>query len=266
MSTIDPSLVRALVIRRQGRTEFDGDRAGTNEHVLWQTSSIDALLDGAYDGDLTLAELLAHGDLGIGTVQHLDGELVVIGGRAFRVAADGTVDEPDLGTRTPFAVVCRFTPGPPIEVEGPQSLAELTAAITAAAPADEPVVAVRVDGDFGPLHLRSVARQHPPYPSLAEVVRHQTEWTVDRATGSIVGFRFPDDAQGLDVAGFHLHFLSDDRTVGGHVIDATLRRGRLLVDGAHELHLEVPAGTLVDEADTSAAKAAAIRAVEGGST
>ena len=84
------------------------------------------------------------------------------------------------------------------------------------------------------------------------------------ATGSIVGFRFPDYAQGIDVAGYHLHFISDDRTIGGHVIDATLQTGALLVDGAHELHLEVPAGIVIGDADTRPAKAAAIRAVEGG--
>ncbi len=262
MSTIDPALAAALDIRRERRDEFERDAAA--EHVIWQTSSIDALLDGAYDGDLTLAELTAHGDLGIGTVQHLDGELIIIDGECFRVAADGTVHRPDPSTLTPFAVLCRFAPGPAIELDAPLSLVQLTAAADAAAPSHEPVVALRIDGTFAALHLRSVPRQHQPYPSLADVVTHQTEWTVPDASGSIVGFRFPDYAQGIDVAGYHLHFISDDRSIGGHVIDATLTSGRLLVDGAHELHLEVPAGTLVGDADPSAAKAEAIRAVEGG--
>lgn len=262
MTTIDPVLVAALDIRREVRAEFNRDPAA--EHTIWQTSSIDALLDGAYAGDLSLAELLEHGDLGIGTVQHLDGELIVVDGHAFRVRADGTVDEPAASTLTPFAVVCRFAPAEPIELAGPLSLTQIQTAVDAAAPIHEPVVAVRVDGAFGPLHLRSVARQHLPYPPLAEVVRHQSEWTMDDAHGSIVGFRFPDYAQGIDVAGYHLHFISDDRTVGGHVIDVTLHAGRLLVDGAHELHLEVPAGVRVRNADPSEAKAAAIRSAEGG--
>ena len=142
-------------------------------------------------------------------------------------------------------------------------MAALTAAVDAAAPSDEPVVAVRVDGSFGPLVLRSVPRQHPPYPSLADVVASQTEWTVPEARGSIIGFRFPDYAQGIDVAGYHLHFISDDRVIGGHVLDATLHDGTLLVDGGHELHLEVPSGVRVGDPDVSAAKAAAIRVVEG---
>jgi acetolactate decarboxylase len=261
MSTIDPALVAALDIRRERRDEFDRDPAA--EHAIWQTSSIDALLDGAYEGDLTLAELTAHGDLGIGTVQQLDGELILIDGECFRVAADGTVHRPDPAMRTPFAVVCRFAPGGRRRLDGRTSLAALTAAVDAAAPIDETVFAVRVVGSFGPLLLRSVPRQHPPYPSLAEVVTRQTEWTVPEARGSIVGFRFPDYAQGIDVPGYHLHFISDDRSIGGHVLDATLHDGTLLVDGGHELHVEVPAGVRVGDADLSEGKAAAIRDVEG---
>lgn len=267
VSVVDPRLVRALHparalhVIREDRDAFD--REPDAEHEVWQTSSIDALLDGAYEGDLTLAELCAHGDLGIGTVQHLDGELVVIDGRCFRIDADGSVHEPDPLTPTPFAVVCPFTPDPPIDLAGPLSLAAVQAEIDAVAP-DEPVVAVRIDGTFTGAHLRSVPRQEPPYPSLAEVVGHQTEWHVAEVTGSIVGFRFPDEAQGIDVAGYHLHLIADDRTVGGHLIDVTVEHGRLLVDGAHELHLEIPAGVRVGGADTSAAKADAIRRVEGG--
>ena len=272
MSVVDPALVRALHIRRETRAAFvaepeaepDGEPGG--DHDVWQTSSIDALLDGAYDGDLTLAELCAHGDLGIGTVQGLDGELVVIDGDCFRVAADGSVHRPDPETRTPFAVVCRFAPGTAVPLSGPLPLAALTVRIdeVARAQGDEPVVAVRIDGRFRAVHLRSVPGQTRPYPPLAEVVAHQTEWHADDVVGSVVGFRFPDEAQGIDVAGYHLHLISDDRRVGGHLIDLTVATGILRVDGAHELHLAVPAGVRVGGADTSADKAAAIRAVEGG--
>ena len=159
--------------------------------------------------------------------------------------------------------MCRFDPGERRQLDGPSSLAALTAAVDAAAPSNEPVVAVRVDGFFNALLLRSVPRQRPPYPSLADVVTRQTEWTIPDARGSIVGFRFPDYAQGIDVPGYHLHFISDDRSIGGHLLDATLRDGTLLIDAGHELHLEVPSGVRVRDADLSAAKAAAIRGVEG---
>jgi acetolactate decarboxylase len=98
---------------------------------------------------------------------------------------------------------------------------------------------------------------------LSDVVAHQREWRIDEARGSLVGFRFPDDAQGIDVAGYHLHFIADDRSTGGHVIDITAVDAVVHLDGSSDLHLEVPAGVRVGDGDTSALKGAVIRAVEG---
>ena len=61
-------------------------------HVLFQASTIGALLDGAYDGDLTFAELAEHGDLGLGTLNGLDGEMIALDGEFFRADVDGDVD------------------------------------------------------------------------------------------------------------------------------------------------------------------------------
>jgi acetolactate decarboxylase len=230
--------------------------------VVEQTSSIDALLHGAYEGDVTFAELARHGDLGIGTVQHLDGEMIALDGEFLQVRADGSVHRIPPETATPFAVICRFEPGPPIELEG-TSFAALRELFDRTAD-DELVQAVRIDGDFEQVALRSVPRQEPPYPPLSEVVAHQTAWQVHDVVGSIVGFRFPAVLQGIEVAGLHLHFVSDDRRVGGHVTDLSLRRGSLQLQDLAELHVEVPVGVAVAEADAGADLAESIRAVEGG--
>jgi len=261
VDVIDGRLIGGVHLSRQKRAAFDA--SPSHAHGAWQVSSIQALMDGRYEGDLTLAELVVHGDLGLGTVQHLDGELIVVDGRCWQVTADGSVHEPAPTTRTPFAVVCRFAPRPPVPIAGPMTLARLTARVDELAPSDEPVVAVRIDGTFRDLSLRSVARQHPPYPPLTEVVAHQTTWSVPELRGTLVGFRFPADLQGIEVPGYHLHVLSDDRTIGGHVVDLELVEGVVLVDGAHDLHLEVPPGVDVTAVDRSTAAADAIRQVEG---
>ena len=268
----DPHLARAVHVARQRRVAFDeagrsgGDhRPGDHDpHDVWQVATIAALLDGAYEGDLTVGELLAHGDLGLGTVQHLDGELVIIDGAAFAVRADGRVDAVADDVRTPFAVVSRFAPAATGEVEG-LDLEELAEVLDHLG-SGEPVLAVRIDGTFVDVGLRSVPAQRPPYPSLAEVVAHQSTWAVDRIVGTVVGFRFPAELQGVEVPGYHLHLLSDDRSVGGHVTALTVVEGRVAVGGSDELHLEVPAGRPLDEGapDRSATTAAAIRSVEGG--
>jgi acetolactate decarboxylase len=256
---VDDRLIGALHVRALTRAGLDHDRSAT--HLVVQTGTVAALMDGHYDGDVTLTELLDHGDHGIGTVQALDGELVIVDGEAFVAHGDRRVTRVPPVTRTPFAVVCRFDAATTNAVTGPLPYAELTRVLDGRAPAAEPVVAVRVDGEFTDLRLRSVTAQVPPYPPLAEVVSHQTEWTVAAASGSVVGFRFPDASSGIEVAGYHLHFLSDDRAVAGHVLGLTLERGTAQIDGAHDLHVEVPAGLALGE---PGALAEEIRAVEGG--
>jgi acetolactate decarboxylase len=259
--SIDPALAKALHIVRMTRSELDATEA--HDHEVWQTSSIDALLDGEYEGDLTFAELAAHGDLGIGTVQHLDGEMVALDGEFFNITADGAVHRVDPTQQTPFAVLCRFRPEHHLTISEPTAFDALTSLIDAVTPPDQLIVAVRVDGAFRELRLRSVPGQHKPYPPLSDVVASQSEWRIAEARGSLIGFRFPADAQGIDVAGYHLHFISDDRVTGGHVIDITVVDAAVLLDGSSDLHLEVPAGVTVGDGDTSALKGAVIRAVEG---
>src|ERR1700722_6871411 len=103
------------------------DRMGVTgvPHELFQTSTIQALLGGAFDGDVTLNELVAHGDLGLGTLNGLDGELIVIDGEVFKAELDCTLSRPDLQSLTPYAVVVPFTPGPTQRITGTVSAATL---------------------------------------------------------------------------------------------------------------------------------------------
>ena len=97
---------------------------------------------------------------------------------------------------------------------------------------------------------------------LREVVGRQSEWTLEAVEGSLVGFRFPVEADGLEVPGWHLHLISGDRWHGGHVIDLDLTTATVRVAGAHELHVELPPGVgLVRRSDRD--RRAEIAAVEG---
>jgi acetolactate decarboxylase len=257
---IDDRLIGALHLRALDRQGFDHDRVA--EHTAIQVGTLDAIMEGGYEGDATLAEVLRLGSLGIGTVQQLDGELVVLDGEPWVAAADGTIRREPLTTRTPFAVVVPFHSEAEEDVDGPLPLAEVTARADRLVGEAVPVAALRVDGTFRDLELRSVARQHPPYPRLAEVVAHQSTWHVEHSAGTLLGFRFPDELAGVEVPGYHLHYLSDDRTVGGHVLGATLVAGHLAVDHCEDLHVELPAG--VGLGRPGAADRAEISRLEGG--
>jgi acetolactate decarboxylase len=232
----DHRFLAALQVELLRHAELDDER---RDHLLFQTSTIDAILDGHYDGDVTLAELLDHGDHGLGTVEALDGELVVIDGVAWRARADASLDRPSPDTTIPYAVVVPFRPGAPVALDGPLGLDALAAGLSASG--EQRLSAVRVDGRFATVRVRSLPRQARPYRPLAEVVAtDQVVTELGEVAGSLVGFRFPDPLGGIEMAGWHLHFVTADRARGGHVLDCELLDGTAHVDHASELHVELP--------------------------
>jgi acetolactate decarboxylase len=212
-------------------------------HELFQTSTIHALLGGAFDGDVTLSELLAHGDLGLGTLDGLDGELIVIDGQLFKAELDCTLTRPDPQSLTPYAVVVPFTPGQGRRISGPISEAALEHELWDEDNPERPrgPTAIRIDGDFAMVRVRSVPKQIPPYGLLADAIDHQHRRELQDVSGTMVGFCFPDGLAGIEIVGFHLHFVSDDRLLGGHVLDYTLTDATVRIDEAAELHVELPA-------------------------
>ncbi len=251
--------IRALHVEAMRREELAGEH---EPHVLFQASTIGALLEGAYDGDLTLGELARHGDLGLGTLNGLDGEMIALDGRFYRADVDGDVTELDPSAKTPFAVVAEFDPAIEFELEGPVKYEEAMAMIDRRLPEGTASCALRVDGRFGLVRARSVPRQTPPYRPLTEVVAEQHVFELDDVSGTVVGFRFPEYAQGIEVAGYHLHFISEDRRRGGHVLDLRAARGTARLDPSGELHMELPPGVELSSPELSEETRRAIERVE----
>ena len=79
------------------------------EHsTLFQVSTSTALVQGVYNGVVTIGELKQHGDFGLGTFDGLDGEMLAVDGRFYQVHGSGVVNEPADDLRVPFAVVTAF--------------------------------------------------------------------------------------------------------------------------------------------------------------
>jgi alpha-acetolactate decarboxylase len=207
---------------------------------VYQFSTISALLEGVYDGDATIADILRHGDFGLGTFNHLDGEMVILDGVCYRLRADGTASRAALTDRTPFAAITRFHSDFEIPIRSRTGRADVIGAIDHEIQSRNLIYAIRITGHFAELHTRTVMAQKEPYPPLTQATEEQAETRFTEVSGSVVGFRTPDFEQGISVAGYHLHFLNDDRTGGGHVLDFTIERGTAAVSGASQLHLSLP--------------------------
>jgi acetolactate decarboxylase len=256
---LDERWIRALHVEAMREEDLHAER---DHHVLFQASTIGALLDGAYDGDLRFAELAEHGDLGLGTLNGLDGEMIALDGCFYRADVEGRVGEVAASAQTPFAVVARFEPVVDRRIDGPFDHAELLAKLDRLIPAEAASCAIRLDGRFASVRARSVPRQSPPYRPLTEVVAEQHVFELSDVEGTMLGFRFPDYAEGIEVSGYHLHFITADRRRGGHVLGSRSSDLRVRLDPSSELHVELPPAIDLSDPDLAAATHAAVEAVE----
>lgn len=185
----------------------------------FQAGVLTALMEGVFEGDTSFAELKKHGDMGIGTFNGLDGEMAAVDGVFYRIRFDGTATPAGDGDKTPFATVARFSPDREIALGPVDGFSALTAQLDKELPTGNIVYAVRIDGLFAHIKARSVPGYQRPYPKLPEIVKTQSHLPYDNVEGTLVGFRFPEYAKGINVPGWHLHFLTKDRKRGGHVLD-----------------------------------------------
>ena len=206
---------------------------------VFQTSTMGALLDGVYDGDVSIREVLRHGDFGLGTFNSLDGEMLVLDGVCYQLRGDGSATVADLDELTPFAAVTWFQPDHTIQVPEPCDRGGLKTLIDESLDSTNLMVAVRVAGDFSAMRTRTVTKQQRPYRRFTEATQGQQEVTLADVTGTLAGFRMPDYEQGISVAGYHSHFIDEARHHGGHALDYRLIRGTVDISVRSELHLSL---------------------------
>ena len=228
---------------------------------ITQTSTIDALLSGIYDGQTSCRQMLTYGDFGIGTFDKLDGEMAILNGKIYQIKSDGKVYAPSSDIKTPFATVCKFIPDSQFELKT-VNFKTAESIIDEKFPNQNQFLAIKITGTFKHIKLRSVPAQKKPYPPLVEVSKTQPVFEMNDVFGTIVGFRTPPFAKGVNVTGCHFHFLSKDFTQGGHVLDFKLADGNCQIDKCNEWHLILPKNDLLQNIDLSKDKTTELRKVE----
>ncbi len=271
LKAIIATVCLSLVLLTGCTLETEQTQGAAQDSVLFQTSTIHALLDGVYDGSLPLGKLKEKGDLGIGTFDKLNGEMVLVDGEIYQVRADGKVYRPSDSETTPFACAVKFVPDTQINVDSsakPADDVELKKVVDALANLSRMSltknfpIAVRIDGTFSKMKTRSVPAQEKPYPRLAEVTKNQPEFEFENVKGTIVGFRLPDYLNGVNVPGYHWHFLSEDKTVGGHILSFTATEVTIQVAVIKDIRLSLPSSTAFGDSDLQNLKQDELKAVE----
>jgi acetolactate decarboxylase len=217
-----------------------------------QISTYPALQMGLYDGDVTYAELAKMGNFGIGTFDGMDGEMIALDGQFYQARYDGSVRQADEGLETPFATVTFFSAEQRVQASEPLGSYDSLKAYLAqvAPPANEPY-AIRLEGAFPYVKIRSIPRQSEPYPPLSDVLAQQAIWELKDVRGTLVGYWFPEFLSALNAPGYHLHFISDDRQAAGHLLDCSLDGATVAIDTLDRVTLQIPQTAAFAEADFS---------------
>ncbi len=189
--------------------------------VLYQVSAMDLLMNGSYGGIISVKDLKAHGDFGIGTFDGLDGEMIVLNGIVYQATSDGKVHIMNDSASIPFADVTFFDADRSVALAGQYNVTTLTAGLGEKLPSQNEFYAIRIHGTFPYLKLRSPPVQEKPYPVLSEALKSQSIFEMHNITGTIVGLYTPAYAKGVGWPGYHFHFISDDGQTGGHVLELT---------------------------------------------
>ena len=208
---------------------------------IFQVSTINALIKGCYDSEITMAQLCQKGDTGIGTFNHLDGEMVMDQGKVYQVKSNGKV-YPIHNTqqKTPFASVVHFKPDTTFNMTEEADLVQIKKEIKSRIKNPNALYAIRMQGQFEYVKTRSVPAQKKPYPPLTEDVKNQPIFEFENINGTIVGFLLPDYVQGLNVTSFHLHFLDSTKTKGGHLLNCKAKNIKISIDQKNNLTLTLP--------------------------
>lgn len=220
---------------------FGAFASAQSPNAMYQVSTINALLQGVYDGEVTVKELKQHGDFGIGTIERLDGELIALNGDFYQVKSDGQVvlrNKSDV--KTPFASVINFKPEQTTQISDIKDYTQLEHFLDKVINDTNYIYAIRIDGVFDYIETRSIPAQSKPYPTLAQAAKTQSVFKAQNVKGTIVGFWCPQYVNGINVPGYHLHFISDDRNFGGHILAGSVKSGSVQIARISDFRMVLP--------------------------
>ncbi len=206
---------------------------------VYLCAPVNALVEGIYEQRISLAEVKKHGDFGLGTFDQLDGEMVMLDGRVYQITSDGQVGEVDEQALTPFACVTFFSPLSHDELEREMTYEAFLKWLQDLLPSPNIFYAIRIEGSFDYLRVRSVPKQES-YRPLVEVAKEQPLFEFHNMAGTLAGFFTPSFMGSLSVPGLHLHLLSADLRHGGHLVECRPRKVRVGVQFIDTLELTLP--------------------------
>ena len=235
---------------------------------IFQISTLQALALGYSRAVVTVKELLTHGTIGLGTFENVNGEMIVVDGECYRAEEDGTVRKADPDMGVPFAAVAAEEDAKEFRIENVRSIEKLKELLTVYIDDEfslNSMHVARIDGEFSTVNARSEAPYRSHHVELKDILaKTQRDFMFENITGTLVCVYYPDFMDGINASGWHIHFLSQDRTKGGHVFDLNLIKGTVQMLRITRLEIQLPSEPAFDTYALKEASGNDIRKVEQG--
>ena len=240
----------------------------SKQNKMYQVSTLQALALGYTKSVITVSELLQHGDTGLGTFEDVNGEMIAMDGHCYQAKSDGTVTLADPDTGVPFSAVAKLMGEREFEMKDKPDIESIRTELTQRIEEHfglNSMHVVRIDGVFEKVDARSEEPYKSHHVTLKEVLdKNQTSFVFENIRGSLVGVYFPDHMDGINMPGWHLHFLSEDRTKGGHVFNVIMKQGTVRLDKISRIEIELPKAAAFDTYSLKQASEEEIKKVEKG--
>ena len=214
-----------------------------DRETVYQVSLLQGLTFGDYHGSVSVADLKKRGDIGIGTFDGLNGELIAVDGKVYRAAGDGNVKEVSDDTLIPFSNVTFFDEDVKDILNGVNDINALQDKLNQKVSelGENKFYFIRIDGTFDEMNVRSEYAQEEPYKPLADVLEtDQTFFHYEDVEGTVVGLYCPPYMSDLNATGWHMHFVSSNKTVGGHVLGLKIAKADLGMDVTDGFAMALP--------------------------
>jgi len=238
-----------------------GEYLNSQRHRMYQISTSAALVEGADTGAVCSRTLLEHGDFGLGTFESLDGEMVILEGAIYQVRGDGSVKHRQDQFQIPFAAVARFQEDASFELQTIRCMKGLELACDPRRESDNLFYALRIDGTFETVHARAVSGVARG-TRLVDAAKEQKEFHFSDIEGTLVCLWSPSYSSAFNVPGYHFHFISKDRTKGGHVLNCSAKTLRVGLQMLFEYDVRLPDKGSFLTTDLSHDPAATLQKVE----
>jgi len=210
-----------------------------NKNSVYLCAPVNALVEGIYEEKIPFTEVKKHGDFGLGTFDHLDGEMIMLDGHIWQIRSDGRVERVDEKALTPYACVTFFEPQKHALLTSDHDYEYFLDWLQSLLPSPNLFYALRIEGTFSYIKTRSVPRQEC-YRPLVEVAAEQPIFEFENTEGTLAGFYTPEFMASLSVPGMHLHFLSADQQHGGHLLECRPHEARVAVQLLDRVELSLP--------------------------